>query len=468
MHDLARVAAVDRAVHPELEARRLAGDHRVRAGRRLGGVDRGPEPRGVAEPVAQGELVDDRRGGERASRRRAAARSPSSAAAQEPPAADDAPRPAADARGPIPREQARGAEREQPRVGRLERREQRLRAAAGQLGRRARRARGRAAARRAGRATRSPRTPDRRAPPAATGPRAARRARDRGRRGPPEVRSARPAGTRRAPGRTRRATGRRATAPRIRSSITRTRTPASLPSGPQVPVPDWDSRVIDAPRRTGAESAPPHHGHRTTTAHPPAPGVLLPCSRNHRRSDADLLPASLRRSRSARGSCEARLYTSARIPQEESTLMRTTTGVIALGLVAAIAAACSGGAATPAPTTAPSAAPSAAASEPASAAPTEAPSQVDRRLHAGHDGDEDRRHPHDRRRQPGLSAVLPAVRPRHRSVGARRPDEPPRLRGPHRVDASPATSASSVTPSPGSRSRSTTRSSPGPRTSTST
>ena len=69
--------------------------------------------------------------------------------------------------------------------------------------------------------------------------------------------------------------------------------------------------------------------------------------------------------------------------------------------------------------------------------PAEAPSQVDRRLHAGHDGHEDRRHPHDRRRQPGLPAVLPAVRSRHRSVGARRPDEPPRLRGPRRLDDRP-------------------------------
>jgi polar amino acid transport system substrate-binding protein len=55
--------------------------------------------------------------------------------------------------------------------------------------------------------------------------------------------------------------------------------------------------------------------------------------------------------------------------------MRTTTGVIALGLVAAIAAACSGGAATSAPATA-TAAPSVAASEPASQAPSEAPSQA--------------------------------------------------------------------------------------------
>jgi len=55
--------------------------------------------------------------------------------------------------------------------------------------------------------------------------------------------------------------------------------------------------------------------------------------------------------------------------------MRTTTGVIALGLVAAIATACSGGAATPAPTTA-TAAPTTAASEPASQAPSDAPSQA--------------------------------------------------------------------------------------------
>jgi polar amino acid transport system substrate-binding protein len=54
--------------------------------------------------------------------------------------------------------------------------------------------------------------------------------------------------------------------------------------------------------------------------------------------------------------------------------MRITTGVIALGLVAAIAAACTGGAASPAPTTAPSAATSAAPSE--SAPASEAPSQV--------------------------------------------------------------------------------------------
>jgi polar amino acid transport system substrate-binding protein len=56
--------------------------------------------------------------------------------------------------------------------------------------------------------------------------------------------------------------------------------------------------------------------------------------------------------------------------------MRTTTGVIALGLVAAIAAACSGGAATPAPTTPPSTAPSTGASEAPSEAPSAAPSQV--------------------------------------------------------------------------------------------
>lgn len=55
--------------------------------------------------------------------------------------------------------------------------------------------------------------------------------------------------------------------------------------------------------------------------------------------------------------------------------MRTTTGVIALGLVAILAAACSSGTATSAPSTAPTTAPSAAASEPA-ASPTEAPSQA--------------------------------------------------------------------------------------------
>ncbi len=93
--------------------------------------------------------------------------------------------------------------------------------------------------------------------------------------------------------------------------------------------------------------------------------------------------------------------------------MRTVTGVSALALVAVFAAACSGGAASPSA----SAAASEAASE--SAAASEAPSQVAigctpdtlatktaGTLTIGADN-------------PGLPAVLPAVRPEPRSVGAR-------------------------------------------------
>ena len=142
--------------------------------------------------------------------------------------------------------------------------------------------------------------------------------------------------------------------------------------------------------------------------------------------------------------------------------MRTTTGVIALGLVAAIAAACSGGAASPLPHGRAAAAASAAPSESARG-PVRGSVAGRRRLHAGHHGHQDRRHAHDRRRQPGLPAVLPAVRSGHPIRGSsatRRTASGSRAapRGP-----SPATWASSATPSPGSRSPFNNAIQPGPK-----
>ena len=101
--------------------------------------------------------------------------------------------------------------------------------------------------------------------------------------------------------------------------------------------------------------------------------------------------------------------------------------------------------------------------------PSEAPSQAAVACTPGTPDAQDRRHAHHRRRQPGLSAVLPAVRPATPTVGARRPDQRPRLRERRRPTPSPrnlgfATDDRHL----GRRCRSTTRSSRARRTSTST
>ena len=115
------------AVELQVEARRLPGGEGPVAQRRLRGRVRRPEPRRVRRPVAQRHLVGERDGAnEPAARTMATA---IGVPASEPAPAERAVRPSRRRAMPSPANRRGREQRDQPRIGRLERRQQRLRPA---------------------------------------------------------------------------------------------------------------------------------------------------------------------------------------------------------------------------------------------------------------------------------------------------------------------------------------------------
>ena len=129
--DLPGPAIVDGAIETEVEARGLPrGQGPVARGRLEVGVGR-PEPRGVGRPAAQRQLVDQRDGAEQGARRQDHGDRDQPAREQPAPAERAATKPTAG--DPEPREHRRREQRDHPRIGRLERRQERLRPAADEL-----------------------------------------------------------------------------------------------------------------------------------------------------------------------------------------------------------------------------------------------------------------------------------------------------------------------------------------------